>query len=211
MTNKKYKTRFLYSSIKKQIFNVTKDHYTRKIEIPLIGEHQINNCLNAIACIDELNLKGYKIPEKHLMKGLIKSNWLGRLSIIRANPTIIMDCAHNVAGIKTLIKALGKLYHKKIIFVVAISSDKNAKKMIKLISTKCKKLILTKYNNERSFNPLKLKEFAHKFIANIKVNTNPINALKDIIKYCNPKEIICVTGSIFLIGELLEKKNWHKK
>ncbi|HEY5599653.1 MAG TPA: folylpolyglutamate synthase/dihydrofolate synthase family protein, partial [Candidatus Manganitrophaceae bacterium] len=74
----------------------------RIVHCPLLGRHQIRNAALAVAALEQLRLKGIQLSEKDLLDGIADVRWEGRLEMIRKNPLIFLDGAHNPAGAETL-------------------------------------------------------------------------------------------------------------
>jgi dihydrofolate synthase/folylpolyglutamate synthase len=174
------------------------------LELNLAGEHQVLNaaiCLNAIGKLKQI---GWKIDEQAIRNGLKKVNWRGRLEIFREEPMVVLDVAHNPAGIKTLINTLDQFFpEKKVIFIFGVMEDKDYGTMLKEISRRAKFVVLTKPDYKRSADPVALEP-------TLKMLDTPYEVLPLInqaylfaLKNAKPADIICITGSHFTVGEFL--------
>lgn len=93
----------------------------KSLKISLIGEHQIQNASLAVECATLLN-----IDEKHIRSGLLKAKNPGRLEIIRKNPTVLFDGAHNKNGMYALSSSLIRCFpDEKICFIMGFMRDKD--------------------------------------------------------------------------------------
>ena len=90
---------------KGQIFLVKgqKDEYD--LRIPLLGEHQLENAANAVAAAEILDVK-----KQSIVKGIKSVDWPGRLQVLRHDPTVVVDGAHNVYSLQKLGEALKKYF-----------------------------------------------------------------------------------------------------
>lgn len=121
------------------------------LKIQLIGRHQLDNAATAVAAIEVLNMQGIKIKSDAIYSGLRNARWPGRLELISENPTILIDGAHNIAGIKTLKEALNQYYsNRKKILVLGILEDKDYKDMLHDIVPVADIIITTAPNNPRA-------------------------------------------------------------
>ncbi|NLU09973.1 MAG: bifunctional folylpolyglutamate synthase/dihydrofolate synthase [Tepidanaerobacter acetatoxydans] len=121
------------------------------LKIQLIGRHQLDNAATAVAAIEVLNMQGIKIKSDAIYSGLRNARWPGRLELISENPTILIDGAHNIAGIKTLKEALNQYYsNRKKILVIGILEDKDYKDMLHDIVPVADIIITTAPNNPRA-------------------------------------------------------------
>jgi dihydrofolate synthase / folylpolyglutamate synthase len=188
-------------------FSSETDQY-EALELNLAGEYQVLNasiCLNAIPL---LRLLGWKIDEPSIRNGLKKVNWPGRLEVFRKEPLVLLDVAHNPAGIQTLIHALDHFFpQKEIIFIFGVMEDKDYHSMLKKISPKAKFVVLTKPDYKRAAEPEALEE-------TLKISNTPYEIIPHInqaylfaLKNAKPADIICITGSHFTVGEFLSSFN----
>ncbi len=169
----------------------------KDIEIGLVGRHQIQNAATALLALDTL---GLKIDEAAIREGLRKTKWPGRLEIVEREPLIILDGAHNPAAAKKLKEFLTEFSNdKKIILVLGILSDKDITGIISELSAIADKVILTKPEYYRASEPDKIRGL----IKDPQVTA--INNIPDAIIHAKeiamPDDIICITGSLFTVGE----------
>lgn len=178
-----------------------------KINTKLLGRFQGKNIAIALNAIENLQLKGVYITEENIFEGLEKTTFTGRIEIIKENPTIIVDGAHNIEGFKVLTKTLKNDFnYNKLILVVGILSDKKIFEMLKVIIPISDIIITTKSKNKRACSPIKLKEiivnlnFQKKVIIKDQVN----EAIEYAKSLAQQDDLICITGSLFTVGEALE-------
>lgn len=167
----------------------------------LKGDFQISNSNIAVETISLLNrLKLTNINKITIKNSLKKVNWPGRLEF---KNNILFDCAHNAAAVKELTKYLKKNKLKDLILVFGVLSDKNYKLMLKLLLPFTKKIILTKPSIKRALNPIILAEEIKKSKKYFLVIEDVKNALKYAKAISSKKDLILVTGSIYVVGEVI--------
>jgi len=175
--------------------------YNVKTCIP--GSFQGQNLALALCSIEVLQMKGVYITDENIQDGVLKTTNPGRMEIINFEPCILLDGAHNVSGIKALKESLGKDFvFEKLILVIGILKDKNIKEMLKIIAPVSDVIIVTKSNNDRACNPIKLKEMIKK--DDVVVKNSISEALEYAKKVAKKQDLICVTGSLFTVGEARE-------
>jgi len=184
---------------------VTTLNQYKDLKINLIGEHQVQNAAVAICAAELLNQKGWKISKQDIYEGLKKVNWRARFEVFQKNPLVILDVAHNPEGISVLIDTFSCLFkNRKIIFVFGVLDDKDYKEMLKKLSEKVKLLILTEPNYYRAQKLEKLEKEANR----LKIQYKSIPKVKDAclygLKAASKKDILCITGSHFTVGEFPE-------
>jgi len=182
-------------------------------EIPLLGDHQINNAVTAFACIMKLRKLGYEINENALKNGFSKVDWPGRFEVICKKPLIIVDGAHNRDSFRKLRNTIKKyLAGKKVILIFGASEDKEFKLMIKIIKPYINYFVFTKSNHPRALGLGELEKFA----INLGLDNYSISEIENIIPFIfrksNMDKAFIATGSIFVAGaikQLLTK--WENK
>jgi dihydrofolate synthase / folylpolyglutamate synthase len=170
---------------------------------PLKGKHQIENAAVALGVIEALAMKGFGIDDDAVFDGIHDVKWEGRLEVIRHSPTVLLDGAHNAGGASTLARALMEDFsYKKLIFIFGVLKDKDYKAMLKKLLPLGDRLILTSPNTERAMPPEALLPFAKQYLRRIEVMKNSREALKRALSIANENDLICITGSLYLIGEI---------
>jgi dihydrofolate synthase/folylpolyglutamate synthase len=171
------------------------------LTLPLIGDFQRNNAGLALSACLALNKRGLNIEEKHLRQGLEKVSWEGRLEKVFSHPTVVLDCAHNEASVRNMtIELLEKFKFSRCLIVLALMQDKKTDEIIKILSRLGDQFFLVSVNPPRGEAPEKLAE-------KLKVHNKPSqtfgtvsDALRAVKQIANQNDLICITGSIFLVG-----------
>lgn len=176
----------------------------KNLKIHLLGEHQIKNALIAAITLEVLKTKDISIKETNLRKGFESTIWSCRLEIIQEKPMIILDCAHNPAGMITLRSALQGLFKgKKLTLIIGIMRDKDIPGIIKEIANVADNIIITKPKFERASEPDIIEGEAKKYCNNVLIKPKVEDAVQYAIKNVSMNDIICITGSIFNVGEAM--------
>ncbi|HCJ66056.1 MAG TPA: bifunctional folylpolyglutamate synthase/dihydrofolate synthase, partial [Elusimicrobia bacterium] len=130
----------------------------RNLRIKLLGEHQVENACLAVTTIEVLRLKNIFISERAIRKGLENTFWPGRLEVQQLTVngkrlTVILDGAHNPAGMKILQDNLAQLKTKRIFAILGILADKDISKMVKEICSVIDEVVVTKPTYYRGADP----------------------------------------------------------
>ncbi|HIH78255.1 MAG TPA: hypothetical protein HA341_04965, partial [Halobacteria archaeon] len=170
----------------------------------LMGRYQGENLSVVIPVINCLRELGYTISDKNISDGVIKSDIKGRMELILDNNSnILLDGAHNVKGIDCLFKSLRDLKYNRLILVLGILADKDIDGMLNRMKTDIDVAIITRSKNPRSEIPEKLSKKFNKIHNDTKLFV--MEDIKDAIyiakKIASKEDIICITGSLYLVGE----------
>jgi len=172
----------------------------KKYSLSLKGAFQQFNANIAVKTIEVLNER-YKLGIDSIKSGLLKANWPGRFEFIGKN--ILVDCAHNPAGAKVLKNELLSIKdnYNHIILVVGILSDKDIKPMLDELVPLADKIIITRPKTSRAEEPENIAKFINREYIIIDDVKEAVKKAKSIAK---EKDLIVVSGSIYVIGEAYE-------
>jgi dihydrofolate synthase/folylpolyglutamate synthase len=186
-----------------------KDTY-EALFLPLLGRYQLINATLAIAAIEVLREFGYKVSKQAIRQGLAVVRWPGRFEIIRQNPTVVVDGSHNHAGAKNLRQALDDYFKgKEIIMVLGVLKDKEYPKIVAELAPRAKAVIITKPRNPRALDCRVLAAEAAKYVNQVLVKETVPAALHQALKAAMPEEVICFTGSLYLVAEVLSELQYQ--
>jgi len=195
----------LDSSIQGSRFNFSSNSSKyESLELNLAGEHQLVNVVTCLTAIQKFRELGWRVEEQAIRDGLKKVNWRARLEVFKKEPLVLLDVAHNPAGTKALIQALDQLFpERRIIFVFGVMEDKDHRSMVRELCKKAKFLVLTKPDYKRAAEPELLKDVVVDANVSYEIVPQVKKAYLFALKKANAKDIICITGSHFTVGEFL--------
>ena len=178
---------------------ISKRNVYSDVALNLWGKHQWTNAALAIEIAEMLRDFGYKFTNENIREGLNTTKYLGRLTF---SDRFLFDGAHNIAGANALREYLDEFIKQPITLIFGAMRDKDLSAVAEILFTKADTLILTKPDNPRSMETSELLKFVPKDFEreNIIVTENVEEALKIAPRYAM-KGIICVTGSLYLVGE----------
>ncbi|MCC7085401.1 MAG: bifunctional folylpolyglutamate synthase/dihydrofolate synthase [Pirellulales bacterium] len=176
-----------------------------QIELGLLGRHQASNAAVALATLDELRAQGWNLSEHAVRRGLAELRWPGRIEIVSRQPTVVVDAAHNLASIESLIETLNESFtapHRLLVF--ATTQDKDVGGMLRRLLPQFETVILTRYeNNPRAVGLEQLGLCAAEISSIPRFECeNPAAAWDVVHRLATPNHLICATGSFFLAAEM---------
>ena len=191
-------------SASSQTITFTDDEYRfDELHLPLLGDHQADNAALAIAaCLHQLRSNGRELSERSVRTGLGATRWDGRLEVISTHPTVILDCAHNTDAVKKLTASVRKLFsYARVILVLGMMKDKPTGEMLEILSGFGDLFFLVRPNQVRSEDPKQLRETLSRFGKPSKIVEPIPEALERVKQIAQPDDLVCITGSIFTVGE----------
>ncbi len=170
------------------------------LKLGLMGRHQVNNAACALAAIEVLKGNGFEIPVRAIRNGLKKAAWPGRFEVLSKRPFVVLDGAHNPAGARTLALALESL-GKRPVLVLGVMADKDIDGFMKEILPSCSMVVATRPENARSESPMALSGRVGRFGKEAVARESVKEALNEALLRAGPQGAVCVTGSLFTVGE----------
>ncbi len=177
-----------------------------KLRLNLLGAHQAANAAVAVATADVLRDNGLSLPPVAIKQGLRTVRWPARIEVVSRRPTLILDTAHNVPSVEALVSTMRESVpvagRKAVVF--AVSSDKPYREMLRILAGYFDHFHLTRYsNNPRGGPPEKLAEVLQQ-VAGVTYSLHPTatEAWHAARSTAAVDDLVCVTGSVFLAGEL---------
>jgi dihydrofolate synthase/folylpolyglutamate synthase len=175
-----------------------RDWQISDLDLPLLGTYQPENALLAVAAARALG-----VPEAAVRAGLAVVQWPGRFHVLGGGPRLVLDGAHNAGGARALAASLAAYFPgERPTFVVGIYRDKDAPGILGALVPLAGRLIVTASSNPRAASPATLAETARAWGATAEIAPTVADALRLASTPARPP-VVCVTGSLSLIGEAL--------
>ena len=172
----------------------------RDVRIPLLGLYQADNAALAVASIDALRSRGWDISDGALRDGLARTRWPGRLEVIDRDPIVLVDGAHNPAGLERSLAAVQKLAKgRPLVIVFGAMRDKDLPSMLALLRTVNAPVIFSRIGWHRAAEPAVL---AEQFQGQSDTAESSAEALSHARERAGRDGIVFVCGSLYLVGEV---------
>ena len=185
----------------KVTFETQNDTY-ENVWLGLRGRHQIENASVAIQLAEVLRAR-FPITRENIVEGLETALHPGRLELFGDNPAFLLDGAHNPSGAQALQEFLQKFGRHPLTIIFGTMRDKRIDQIAEYLFPLADDLILTEIDNPRSASISRLLEVAKKLRrTNVTATTTSRDALKLAIEKTPAHGMICITGSLYLIGEI---------
>jgi len=174
-----------------------------KVRLGLRGPFQYENAALVIAAVERMDTMGWRVDNEALRAGLETVYWPGRFDIVWRRPLIIFDCAHNELSVRALLQALrvelGERTKPRLIF--GCQADKDWTKMARLLRGSISDATLTRAAPKQPLAPeLLYQSFACEVPT--RIVHDPVHAFEQVLAQSADDDVILVTGSIYLVGEI---------
>jgi len=171
------------------------------IELNLMGDFQLSNASVAVTAAVGLRELQVNVPDKAIKLGLEYVEWPGRFEFYRKN--ILIDCAHNEAGMIALGKEIEKLRHKNLVLIIGILDDKKIDTMIAEIVPLANTVIITKPKTGRAVPVETLAREVKKHTKNHLMKETVADAVKYAESIMAKDDLLLITGSCYVVGEAM--------
>lgn len=177
-----------------------------EITLGLRGAHQIGNAVVAVRVLEALDASGVTVAPDAIIAGLTQPDWPGRLDLRRLpdGREILLDAAHNMAGVAALASYLESWSPERLPLVFAVMRDKDIDDMLRVLLPAVSRIVVTRASSPRSAEPDELAGRARAIApaASVTFARSPADALADAWR-TSPR--IVVAGSVFLLGDVMKE------
>lgn len=178
-----------------------------EIFLPLHGRHQGSNAAVALIAIEAFLGGGSNALDSDVIReGFANVSSPGRMEVIRRNPTVLIDAAHNAHGAIALSQALAEEFtFDRVIAVVAILGDKDVVKFLNELSKVADEIIVTRNSSPRAMPIEDLKRIAVDIFEEGAVSAAPsiAAAIQEAVEKASQPNVsigVVVTGSVVTAG-----------
>lgn len=169
----------------------------------LRGAHQRQNAAVALAALESLSARRVFVSPAALRAGLAGARWPGRLEELGGWPPVLLDGAHNPAGVQVLLAGLHSLYPgRRVHCVFGVVADKDRGPMLRALLPACTSVHLTPLDTPRSLAPERYLDEARALCADVYAYPSLDNALAGAQRRAAPGDLLLCTGSLFLVGSV---------
>jgi dihydrofolate synthase / folylpolyglutamate synthase len=172
------------------------------VEAPLRGGFQVANIATAVAICDALRATGIAIDARAVARGCENVRWPGRMDWIDGEPPILIDGAHNPAGMAAMVTSARELVAgRQCVAVFAAMRNKDVESMAAGLRELTRAIIVTAPRVERATPPA---ELARLFDPPAEIAADVKTALTRARELAGRDGVVVVCGSLYLAGEVIE-------
>lgn len=171
--------------------------------IAMPGRHQIENAVTALRTLSALRERGWDIPVEAAVRGLARARMPGRLERLSDQPLVLLDGAHNAAGVEALCRAVDELLKMRRLHVVmGMVRDKEYETCVREMARRADIFYACAPEaDDRAVNEHTIAALAERDCAEVYGCHTAEQALALALGKAGPKDCVLVCGSLFLIGE----------
>lgn len=171
----------------------------------LLGEYQQRNLQTAKIALNQLK-SAWNLEEDKIVKSFLNIregvNFVGRMQKIADHPLTIVDAAHNIEGITSLVNGLHSFKYQTLYIIYGASNDKDWKEIMQIFPS-TSSLHLAQFDSKRSVSTTEFKEERSKSKRAAKIHESPLEALNYCKTVAHEDDLILICGSFYLIEKIL--------
>ncbi len=172
---------------------------------PLHGRCQRENAAMAVGAAALLANRGRPVAPAAMREGLALVSWPGRLQTVLQEPLTIVDGAHNESSARALRACIEDCYPgRPVTLVLGMSVEKDAGAFLRELAQVSARVLVTRARHERACDPSRLAEIARARGLEARIVPSPADAITEAWASAGRNDLILVTGSVFLVGDMLE-------
>jgi dihydrofolate synthase / folylpolyglutamate synthase len=169
----------------------------------LRGRFQLENALNAVAAARVLNARGFRIKEESIAQGIAAAEWPGRLEKLHLRPDVYLDGAHNPSAARELAAFWQQNFPgRRIWLLYGALRDKAVDEFAGVLFPLAAEVIFTQPRTSRAISAAQLVEIAGHHAVRSAVIVDAEEALEHALVQAMSEDVIFITGSLYLVGQL---------
>ena len=198
-------------SLEGQRFLVRGSQPDLELWTPLLGAFQLENAATVVASAAVLEKRGgflgREAVREALLEGMAAVRWPGRFQVLSREPLLLVDGAHNGASAGRLREALSaEAPHRRCLLLVGISADKDLDAIARALAPAATMVIATRSSHPRAADPEDVARAFAGYGVSVQVSSGVTAGLEAAYALAEPQDLICATGSLFVVGEVLQDR-----
>jgi dihydrofolate synthase/folylpolyglutamate synthase len=209
LVGKDVKFERLTSSLDGQTFRISDDirRSTLDLRLPLLGLHQVENAVNAYTA---LKTSGIGISDQSIQKGFSQVKWHARFEILRQEPPVVIDSAHNRDSARRLRETLDEYFPERpIILLFCALEDKDIVGMLEELKPRVERVVATRADHPRAPSVESIAEQVMKAAISVEAVTPVEAALERALELAGEQKMVLSAGSVAFAGEV--SGAWRKR
>lgn len=175
------------------------------LNLPLLGQYQLENACVAIATIETLRESGVAIERDAVRQGIAAVEWPGRLEILGRSPLVVVDGAHNTYSLQCLLDAAASyLPYRRLHMIFGASATHTPKDLIEVVLPRVQSFCITQSHHPKATPITDLQAMAHELGYTTTSARDVTEALDATLAQAQADDLVLITGSLFIVAEARE-------
>ena len=165
------------------------------------GDYQLDNAACALAAAELLTERGFPLEPSSLSRGVAAASWPGRMELFPGPPRLLLDGAHNPAGVEALLASLGKIRRERLFLITGVMADKDREGVLGPLLSVADEVITVSVDLPQATPAVELAAFCSARGARAVAAGSVAQGLATASNRAGQDDLILVTGSLYLVGE----------
>ena len=189
-----------------QSFRLIGPNGERLMRTPMLGRHLVENAATAVAAAEAIRARGFTLTEQAIVDGVAHTRVPGRLEVMGQKPLIVADGAHNGESAQALATALKEYFEwRRCFLILGCNRDKDVREIGFKLAKLAELIVCTRFENPRAMDPYQMIQEVG-FLGPAAVAEESVtNALDTALSHATEEDLICVTGSLYVVAEARER------
>ena len=172
-------------------------------KLPLLGKHQMENAATAVAAVEALaQREGRLLSKETIANGLASVRWPCRIEVVREDPLVIVDGAHNRDSARRLAETLVEYFAAdRVLFVIGCGSDKDIDGLAQELAPLAARVLAVRSEHPRAMDPQRIVEAFGRMGVDGQIGDKVSDGVDAAIAAIGDGALICVAGSLFVAAE----------
>ncbi len=174
-----------------------------EVTIPLLGGHQAENAAVAAAALWTMRDQGMEIRDQAIQKGFKEVNWPARFEVLRRDPPVVIDSAHNRESAQRLRQTLDDYFpNRPVILIFCALEDKDIQGMLAELKPGIEKVIATRADHPRAPSVEWIADQVRQSGLSVESVTPAAAALERALELAGDRKLVLTAGSVAFAGEI---------
>lgn len=188
-----------------RVWEMGNQSHSATLEIPLLGVHQVENAATAYAALQVFSQRALPLKDNAIERGFRQAYWSGRFEVLRRQPPVVVDSAHNRDSALRLRQTLDDYFPGYgVILLFGASEDKDITGIFEELSPRVQEVVAVKSFHPRAIEPERLVELAESHGKPARIVADIPEALDVALKIAGDQQLVLATGSIFVVAAVQE-------
>ena len=176
-----------------------------RLEMPLLGAHQLENAATAVATLEALEAAEYPVGADAIGEGFRRVEWPGRLEVLRRRPLVVADGAHNPYSLKRLAETLPHyLSYQGVVLVMGCGVAHDLEGMVAELASLSPRVIATRSRHPAALPTRVLQEAFARHSLEVREVEEVGQAMTEAMQQAGEADLVLATGSLFVVAEAIE-------
>jgi len=176
------------------------------VRLSLVGRHQIENFATAVGALDVLRDAGLvRCPDAAVAAAASRVRCPARIEVHSGEPPVVVDGAHTIESARVLERTVRETFPgRRVVAIVGMAGDKDVAGVLREVLPWASRVLFTKVlDSARASEPDDLVAMSARIAPDVPAEAVPIaEALARAREAATREDVICVTGSMYLAGEM---------